>query len=92
MDDAYERRGCFVCGSKRGGKCFTLESATPEPDRWCPFLEEALERRGWRQWAERYLKQERGPGGYSRWLAAKRKRLARRGPATVGVESMGLRG
>jgi hypothetical protein len=67
---------CCVCSSKRFG-CPTLESAIPEPDRWCLGLEGALERRGWRQWAQQYIDQERGFGGYQRWLAAKRKKLAR---------------
>jgi len=54
-DVALIPRGCFVCGSKRGGKCFTLESATPEPGRVPLPRGSARERRGWRQWAERYL-------------------------------------
>jgi len=32
-------------GSDRAG-CYSLESATPEPDLWCSELEKALERRG----------------------------------------------
>jgi hypothetical protein len=44
--------GCPVCGC-RDAACGSLESATPEPDLWCPHLENALEHRGWRHWAER---------------------------------------
>ena len=36
---------CAVCGSSRGG-CFSLVTATPSPDFWCPLLEHALLQRG----------------------------------------------
>jgi hypothetical protein len=42
------RYGCPVCGT-RCAACGSLESATPEPHLWCPYLEAALERRNWRQ-------------------------------------------
>jgi hypothetical protein len=68
---------CPVCGDKNIG-CRSLESATPEPTLWCPGLERALERRGWRQWAQQYTDQEHGTGDYPQWLRAKRRRLAHR--------------
>jgi hypothetical protein len=49
---------CPVCGSDRAA-CPNLEAATPEPDRWCPLLEDALEVREWKRWAYRYQKRER---------------------------------
>jgi len=70
-----ELYGCPVCGSRKAA-CGSLTSATPEPDLWCPHLEEALEQRRWRDWSHQYLNQEQGEGGYQRWLKAKRGRLA----------------
>jgi hypothetical protein len=72
--------GCPVCGSREAA-CGSLESATPKPILWCPHLENTLERRGWRHWAQQYLDQERRTGGYSQWLRAKRRRLAGGKPA-----------
>ena len=42
-------------------------------DRWCPELEDALERRGWRQWARRYMQRwaQYSPG----YRAYRRRRL-----------------
>jgi hypothetical protein len=55
---------CPVCGSERAG-CPNLKVATPEPNRWCPELEDTLEARDWRQWAQRYREAERHyPPGY----------------------------
>jgi len=65
--------GCPVCGC-RSAACGSLESATPEPDRWCPNLEKALEQRGWRQWAQRNV--ERREEGL-RQLRAYRRRVKR---------------
>jgi len=43
------------------------------------IVRQQRQRRGWRQCAQQYIDQERGLGGYQRWLAAKRKKLAREG-------------
>jgi hypothetical protein len=71
---------CRVCGSKNFG-CPSLEAATPEPDLWCPLLEEALELRGWRQWAQQYQESEAQQSpGYRRYrtsAAYKRARAAK---------------
>ena len=39
---------CPICDSGRYA-CPTLEAATPEPDRWCPVFEDALEVREWKR-------------------------------------------
>ena len=44
---------CPVCGSERAGRP-NLEFATPEPNQWCPELEDALEARDWRRWARQF--------------------------------------
>jgi hypothetical protein len=50
--------GCPVCGC-RDAACESLEAATPEPDHWCHRLENALEQRGWWQWAQRNVDRKR---------------------------------
>ena len=59
--------GCPVCGC-RDFACGSLEAATPQPDQWCPLLEQALELRGWRQWAQQYQESEaQWPSGYRQY-------------------------
>jgi len=71
---------CRVCGSKNYG-CASLESATPNPNQWCPLLEQALELRGWRHWARQYQESEAQQSpGYRRYrnsAAYKRDRAAK---------------
>jgi hypothetical protein len=55
---------CPICDSERYA-CPTLEAATPEPDRWCPVFEDALEVREWKRWAYRYRKSEHRLAGVS---------------------------
>jgi len=64
---------CPVCGSERAG-CPNLEFATPEPNQWCPELEDALEARDGRRWARQYYEAERhhSPG----YRAYRRRKFA----------------
>jgi|SRR6516162_9937018 hypothetical protein len=56
---------------------FLLPPDIDDAQRQAIVRQRVRKRRGWRQWAQQYIDQERGLGGYQRWLAAKRKKLAR---------------
>jgi hypothetical protein len=75
---------CPVCGSDRYA-CPTLEAATPEPDRWCPVFEDALEVREWKRWAYRYRKSERNTSPGYRAYREQKFRILRQRRATVAA-------
>jgi hypothetical protein len=58
---------------------FLLPPDIDDAQRQAIVRQRVRKRRGWRQRAQQYIDQERGFGGYQRWLAAKRKKLAREG-------------
>ena len=79
---------CPVCGSDRFA-CPNLEAATPEPDRWCPVLEDALEVREWKRWAYQYRKhdrlQRREAFGYWAYRQQKFARLRQRNKTVAAL-------
>jgi hypothetical protein len=79
---------CPVCGSDRAA-CPTLEAATPQPGRWCPLFEDALEVREWRRWAYRYRKSERNASpGYRAYRERKFKILRQRGATVAALRAI----
>jgi len=63
--------------------------ATPEPDRWCPLFEDALEVREWRRWAYRYRKSERNVSpGYRGYRERKFKILRQRGATVAALRAI----
>jgi len=75
---------CPICDSERYA-CPTLEAATPEPERWCPVFEDALEVREWKRWAYRYRKSEHSASPRYRAYRERKFRLLRQRRATVAA-------